>query len=117
MHSFLTNHFYKIFFFFLMIRRPQRSTLFPYTTLFRSPTGRADDQLGVFDPGRVDPAVAVEIADLLHLPYHPLPERLLGRKDVVRSARRLEARHARSSERNGLRSSSASSVVSGPWPG
>src|SRR2546422_11312350 len=26
--------------FFLMIRRPPRSTLFPYTTLFRSPLGR-----------------------------------------------------------------------------
>src|SRR5437773_12543200 len=26
-------------FFFLMIRRPPRSTLFPYTTLFRSPRG------------------------------------------------------------------------------
>src|SRR2546429_7397191 len=26
-----------IVFFFLMIRRPPRSTLFPYTTLFRSP--------------------------------------------------------------------------------
>src|SRR2546430_9754407 len=39
-----------LFFFFLMIRRPPRSTLFPYTTLFRScethgekliPTGEA----------------------------------------------------------------------------
>src|ERR1017187_6334298 len=28
--------FYTFFFFFLMIRRPPRSTLFPYTTLFRS---------------------------------------------------------------------------------
>src|SRR2546429_7135969 len=28
------------FFFFLMIRRPPRSTLFPYTTLFRSRTNR-----------------------------------------------------------------------------
>src|SRR6266403_4561662 len=28
-------------FFFLMIRRPPRSTLFPYTTLFRSPSDRA----------------------------------------------------------------------------
>src|SRR6266478_8509942 len=28
------------FFFFLMIRRPPRSTLFPYTTLFRSPITR-----------------------------------------------------------------------------
>src|SRR2546426_2550893 len=32
-----------LFFFFLMIRRPPRSTLFPYTTLFRSPRrGRRD---------------------------------------------------------------------------
>src|SRR6266513_5019924 len=32
-----------LYFFFLMIRRPPRSTLFPYTTLFRSPPapGRA----------------------------------------------------------------------------
>src|SRR2546430_5253686 len=30
-----------IFFFFLMIRRPPRSTLFPYTTLFRSRAGRS----------------------------------------------------------------------------
>src|SRR5215204_7326814 len=30
-----------MFFFFLMIRRPPRSTLFPYTTLFRSPQRRA----------------------------------------------------------------------------
>src|SRR5256885_11433784 len=30
-----------LFFFFLMIRRPPRSTLFPYTTLFRSGTDRS----------------------------------------------------------------------------
>src|SRR5436309_8583468 len=29
-----------LFFFFLMIRRPPRSTLFPYTTLFRSDRAR-----------------------------------------------------------------------------
>src|SRR2546427_8564600 len=29
-------HYVYNFFFFLMIRRPPRSTLFPYTTLFRS---------------------------------------------------------------------------------
>src|SRR5258705_11815458 len=29
-------HLLSFFFFFLMIRRPPRSTLFPYTTLFRS---------------------------------------------------------------------------------
>src|SRR2546430_3466218 len=32
-------HFF-LFFFFLMIRRPPRSTLFPYTTLFRSRASR-----------------------------------------------------------------------------
>src|SRR5439155_26165071 len=32
---FIVFHLY-FFFFFLMIRRPPRSTLFPYTTLFRS---------------------------------------------------------------------------------
>src|SRR3954462_13644275 len=44
------------FFFFLMIRRPPRSTLFPYTTLFRS---RAADLLRVADvPGdTVEPLV------------------------------------------------------------
>src|SRR6266581_7701540 len=36
------------FFFFLMIRRPPRSTLFPYTTLFRSPADAPDL---AFDPG------------------------------------------------------------------
>src|SRR3989449_11557275 len=45
------------FFFFLMIRRPPRSTLFPYTTLFRSqlvaadPLEQAHEDLGV--PGVV----------------------------------------------------------------
>src|SRR6266566_7299223 len=36
------NHTF-LFLFFLMIRRPPRSTLFPYTTLFRS-CARDDDQ-------------------------------------------------------------------------
>src|SRR3712207_7323022 len=33
-----------MFFFFLMIRRPPRSTLFPYTTLFRSEPGEQADR-------------------------------------------------------------------------
>src|SRR5258706_13155820 len=36
------------FFFFLMIRRPPRSTLFPYTTLFRSPLNVMDAQYDSF---------------------------------------------------------------------
>src|SRR6266550_8219498 len=51
------------FFFFLMIRRPPRSTLFPYTTLFRSHHELlvADLQIDVFD--RVH--AVVELVDAL----------------------------------------------------
>src|ERR1039457_7527067 len=34
---------FRFVFFFLMIRRPPRSTLFPYTTLFRSDNQRSND--------------------------------------------------------------------------
>src|SRR6266853_5666988 len=44
---------YVYFFFFLMIRRPPRSTLFPYTTLFRSPHRR---RVGPFPAARPHPA-------------------------------------------------------------
>src|SRR5437870_11525068 len=37
MSWFTSYSFFTSFFFFLMIRPPPRSTLFPYTTLFRSP--------------------------------------------------------------------------------
>src|SRR2546426_10584828 len=39
-HSYFHTRHAVFFFFFLMIRRPPRSTLFPYTTLFRSPQPR-----------------------------------------------------------------------------
>src|SRR5690554_7113073 len=45
-------------FFFLMIRRPPRSTLFPYTTLFRSVV---HIELGIAMP--VFPALSVDIVD------------------------------------------------------
>src|ERR1044071_10348549 len=38
--------FFSFFFFFLMIRRPPRSTLFPYTTLFRSRLRHVDRHRG-----------------------------------------------------------------------
>src|SRR2546425_13361890 len=38
--SYCFASFFALFFFFLMIRRPPRSTLFPYTTLFRSGLGQ-----------------------------------------------------------------------------
>src|SRR3712207_8956475 len=49
-------------FFFLMIRRPPRSTLFPYTTLFRSAEERA---LGLVDDRVVDEAAAGALEQLL----------------------------------------------------
>src|SRR5258707_7512799 len=46
-------------FFFLMIRRPPRSTLFPYTTLFRSMSGAG------FEQGAPGEGVAFQAALLL----------------------------------------------------
>src|SRR2546430_8574779 len=43
---------FSLAFFFLMIRRPPRSTLFPYTTLFRSRRGRRPDPVHAGRPGR-----------------------------------------------------------------
>src|SRR5260221_4504334 len=40
-----------LFFFFLMIRRPPRSTLFPYTTLFRSRELAAEPEAGITEIG------------------------------------------------------------------
>src|SRR5438874_12563038 len=53
------SHIFVVCLFFLLIRRPPRSTLFPYTTLFRSrrspprraPVGRSGPRL----PGRSSP--------------------------------------------------------------
>src|SRR6266436_9842118 len=54
-------------FFFLMIRRPPRSTLFPYTTLFRShPLADGHDEPGLL--GQADEGVGLEQAALLVLP-------------------------------------------------
>src|SRR3712207_7815747 len=49
-----------------MIRRPPRSTLFPYTTLFRSATGGADGSR----PGEIGSAHAalLSVAELLSMP-------------------------------------------------
>src|SRR5438552_15067285 len=42
-----TDFFLLLYLFFLMIRRPPRSTLFPYTTLFRSPLQRGGSRAGL----------------------------------------------------------------------
>src|SRR2546430_5624483 len=65
-------------FFFLMIRRPPRSTLFPYTTLFRSAHQVAGRVLGPVDEAR-DSAAQVTEAHV-----HGDPDAALDRaSDVV----------------------------------
>src|SRR3989475_10145926 len=51
------------FFFFLMIRRPPRSTLFPYTTLFRSHVQRVDGVrvLGIGEDARIVPGPLAQL--------------------------------------------------------
>src|SRR5688572_31433350 len=46
-------------FFFLMIRRPPRSTLFPYTTLFRSPFVRGG-KAGLFGGAGLGKTVVIQ---------------------------------------------------------
>src|SRR3712207_698301 len=64
-----------MFFFFLMIRRPPRSTLFPYTTLFRSPRGPPvahppqSEQLGAGNFLRQRNRVAVGVHGVLGAVY------------------------------------------------
>src|SRR2546429_3365725 len=53
-----------MFFFFLMIRRPPRSTLFPYTTLFRSHLPQSDYDRCVPLPRRRD-RIADEVGEHL----------------------------------------------------
>src|SRR3712207_6884018 len=53
-------------FFFLMIRRPPRSTLFPYTTLFRSRVSGGED-----DRHRTAPAVERMAPGERHVDHQP----------------------------------------------
>src|SRR3712207_7277474 len=79
--------------FFLMIRRPPRSTLFPYTTLFRSAAA------GLLGLGQVD------VLDQELAAHHPLVADLAGRavragddspahQPVDRKSTRLNSSHA-----------------------
>src|SRR2546422_8135645 len=70
-----------------MIRRPPRSTLFPYTTLFRSPQvepPKRDVELRVHRPG--EDQVQLAAAHLVHQLADPGPEhRLDHTRERVRS--------------------------------
>src|SRR6266496_4753093 len=85
------DQMYLTSFFFLMIRRPPRSTLFPYTTLFRSLRGLARDEVGLARRGlvgadrlrEVDVAVLAELLDLLDRRAERLRERHLALHELL----------------------------------
>src|SRR5688572_32322402 len=80
--------------FLLMIRRPPRSTLFPYTTLFRS------SLIPEFDPG-----------DLI---FDPFPDVLAGGRRLPHHRRRLRVGRVQKSEedRKSTRLNSSHSQIS-----
>src|SRR5205085_10526345 len=89
---------YTLYFFFLMIRRPPRSTLFPYTTLFRSemlvaPVSRAALVIGKCLGGATvatfQGIVILILAGLAHVPYSPVLIRITDRKST-----RLNSSHS-----------------------
>src|SRR2546426_3989664 len=85
---------YVHFLFFLMIRRPPRSTLFPYTTLFRSALPEMDDPAPELAAVREDEVagqrVGVGLArrDVLESSLHHSPS-LAGHERIPRRVRRL----------------------------
>src|SRR3712207_7894313 len=80
-----------VYFFFLMIRRPPRSTLFPYTTLFRSRV--VGDVVAVLGGQRrpVERPVA-EHVEVVVAVEQPVPRALGDPRD--RKSTRLNSSHA-----------------------
>src|SRR3712207_7688326 len=82
-----------LYFFFLMIRRPPRSTLFPYTTLFRSRrsgrAGTAPDELRPPHRGRGSREERAGSLPLLATACDGCPDAGLDRKST-----RLNSSHA-----------------------
>src|SRR3712207_7675460 len=74
------------YFFFLMIRRPPRSTLFPYTTLFRSVVF----VLATTEPHNV---LATIVSRTQRFDFRPVPQEALERH-LDRKSTRLNSSHA-----------------------
>src|SRR3712207_8284179 len=91
-----------MFFFFLMIRRPPRSTLFPYTTLFRSQPGSGwveavvgdQAQLGQLLAQGVDQAGGPEQTQHVERDVDVLGEDRQVEVAVDRKSTRLNSSHA-----------------------
>src|SRR2546425_11309256 len=83
-----TRFYCLFFFFFLMIRRPPRSTLFPYTTLFRSELAAScQAMLVVGTSGLVQPAAQLPFiardAGASVIEVNPAPTEISGLAHVV----------------------------------
>src|SRR5258708_31771436 len=75
----------RLFFFFLMIRRPPRSTLFPYTTLFRSRAGPGPVGLPPIGCSRTQSPIrrSEEHTSELQSPDHLVCRLLLEKKKIA----------------------------------
>src|SRR5256885_10570950 len=71
-----------------MIRRPPRSTLFPYTTLFRSGSGPLEDRFGPLGPVRVIGVYRQQNASVLNAALIAF-----GRRHSDRKSTRLNSSH------------------------
>src|SRR5689334_23616331 len=78
----LFQHMLLFLLFFLMIRRPPRSTLFPYTTLFRSHA-----------PERLHDEITADYNDMI---YATTPEEIAARRKafIDRKSTRLNSSHS-----------------------
>src|SRR2546428_8388322 len=109
------------FFFFLMIRRPPRSTLFPYTTLFRShrELPRLSDGDRRHGPGGPRYQPGAEVRGPAHDRDGGETPRLRPRAIRARDRRRAAPAGALGDHRHGRRVSAASDrqPVAGRWGG
>src|SRR2546422_8735725 len=83
-------HLVHLFFFFLMIRRPPRSTLFPYTTLFRSQVRRKYRLPHHQHPER---RIRIALQELFDCGGPPQTGRSSRRKKEDRKSTRLNSSH------------------------
>src|SRR3989475_2205716 len=85
---------YLFLFFFLMIRRPPRSTLFPYTTLFRSESGNAPSPPSV---SKYSSWSQAELAAISSSRFRPLKREELIATNSDRKSTRLNSSHSQNS--------------------
>src|SRR2546422_11709326 len=89
---FLRRRSLRLFFFFLMIRRPPRSTLFPYTTLFRSKRAVLCSR-GTFASRRSSFALLAESGELPVLGSSPASSAAKRAECTDRKSTRLNSSH------------------------